>query len=64
MQSKIMFSVGKAVVTLAAQACNLDQQALRTDEKMPLLAFDLLTAVKAGPINRPPFWRFSGFDCR
>ena len=34
----------------------LHQQALRVDEHVPLLAFDLLAAIEARPINpRPPF---------
>ena len=43
----------------------VDQQALRVDKNVPLLALDVLSRVVTRQINRgPPFQRFSRFGCR
>jgi len=46
-----------AVLNVSGITMAMNQQALRIDENMPLLAFDLLSRVVARRINRkPPFF--------
>ena len=54
-----------AILDIGRMHNGVQQQALRIDENVALLALDLLSRIIAGgSIEAPLFRRFSRFDCR
>ena len=65
-QCRQQFEATVAVLNVGGSDDAVQQQALRIDQNMPLLALDQLARIEAGRIDAqaPPFRRFSRSGCR